>query len=395
MQFDLLIRGGEVVDPASGYSGVLDVALQGGTIAAVDREIPAESAALVVDAAGRVVTPGLVDLHTHVYRGVTYWGVDADALAASSGVTTWIDAGSAGALTLPGFREFIVEPATVRIRPFLNVSSVGLVAENHELANLAHVDVDLCRRLVELNRDLVVGVKVRMGTPTVGAHGVEPLRRALRVADECALPLMVHIASAPPGIDKVLGLMRPGDVLTHCFTGQSMKIVDVDGRLLEAARRAWDAGVIMDVGHGAGSFSFATSEALLASGRRPDVISTDAHQLSVRGPMIDLPTCMSKFLALGMSLPEVVRAATSRPAEVLGLEAGTLRPGAPADVTVLTRGHGRFTFSDVEGDVREGRELLRCEQTIVAGQPLERRPAPPPAPWVVSDEPGPAEIRAR
>ncbi len=384
MRFDLLIRGGEVVDPAAGYEGRMDVAIERTRIAAVDREIPSDSAFQVVDATGKLVTPGLVDLHTHVFRGVTYWGIDADAIGSQTGVTTWIDAGSAGALTLPGFREFIVERATVRIYPFLNISCIGLVGENYELANLAYVDVDILRRLVDVNRDLVLGVKVRMGTPTVGENGIEPMRRARRAADECELPLMVHVTFSPPRIDEVLALMKPGDILTHCFTGLTMKIVDEEGRLFDFARRAWDGGVIMDVGHGAGSFSFASAEPLLAAGHKPDVISTDAHQLSVRGPMFDLPTCMSKFLALGMSLPEVVRAATSRPAEILGLErdVGTLRPGALADVAIMALHRGRFPFYDIAGDVREGRELLRCAQTIVNGRPLEPLPSPPPAPWV-------------
>jgi dihydroorotase len=384
MRFDLLIRGGRLVDPAAGYDGVLDVAIAGDRIAAVDGAIPDSSAGTVVDATGKIVTPGLVDLHTHVFRGVTYWGIDADAYASRTGVTTWVDAGSAGALTIAGLREFVIEPARVRILPFLNISCIGLVSENYELTRLEHVDVELFRRLVDLNNDLVVGVKVRMGTPIVGDNGLEPLRRARAAADECELPLMVHVSFAPPEIDEVLELMRPGDVLTHCFTGLTMKIADDAGHLRDAARRAWDAGVIMDIGHGAGSFSFDVAEALVAGGHRPDVISSDAHQLSVHGPMFDLPTCMSKFLALGMSLPDVVRTATSRPAEVLGRsgEIGTLRPGAFADVAILTLHEGRFPFFDVHGTMREGSQLLRCAETIVGGRPLERLPEPPPAPWV-------------
>jgi len=319
MRFDLLIKGGEVVDPGGGREGRLDVAIDRERIAAVDAAIPAESAFRVVDAEGQYVTPGLVDLHTHVFHKVTYWGIDPDPPGASSGVTTWNDAGSAGALTLPGLREFVADRARVRITAFLNISNIGLVGENHECANLAYLDVDLFRCLADRNRDLVRGVKVRMGTPTVGENGLEPLRRARRAAEECELPLMVHIAFGPPGIDDVLELMRPGDVLTHCFTGLLMKIVDDEGLLREFAKRAWDSGVVMDIGHGTGSFSYDTAEALMAAGRRPDVISTDLHQLSVKGPAYDLPTCMSKFLHLGMSLRDVVAATTVRPAEILGI----------------------------------------------------------------------------
>jgi dihydroorotase len=383
MRFDLLIRGGEVVDPGGGHEGRLDVAVSRGRIAAVDAGIPAESAFRVIDAAGQHVTPGLVDLHTHVFHKVTYWGIDPDPVAAASGVTTWNDAGSAGALTLPGLREFIVEPARVRVTAFLNISNIGLVGENYECANTAYLDVDLFRRLADRNRDLVVGVKVRMGTPTVGDNGLEPLRLARRAADECELPLMVHVAFGPPEIEDVLALMRPGDILTHCFTGLTMKIVDDEGRLYDFAKRAWDSGVVMDIGHGTGSFAYETAEALMAAGRRPDVISTDLHQLSINGPAYDMPTCLSKLLHLGMSLPEVVRAATCRPAEVLGMdrEIGTLRPGSIADVALFRVLPGRFPLYDIWGEMREADRLLVNTLTIAGGRPLDPLPPALPAPW--------------
>lgn len=383
MRFDLLIRGGHVVDPGGGHEGDLDVAITDGRIAAVDSDISAESAFHMIDAAGQYVTPGLVDLHTHIFHKVTYWGINPDPVASTSGVTTWNDAGSAGALTLPGLREFVVERARVRITAFLNISNIGLVGENYECANLAYLDVDLFRRLANQNRDLVRGVKVRMGTPTVGENGLEPLRRARRAAEECELPLMVHVAFGPPEVEDVLALMRPGDILTHCYTGLTMKIVDDQGRLHDYAKRAWDAGVIMDIGHGTGSFSFETAEALTAAGRRPDVISSDLHQLSINGPAYDLPTCMSKFLHLGLSLRDVVEAATSRPAEILGIDrdAGTLRPGSRADVALFRLYRGRFPLYDISGAMREAGELLANTLTIVGGKPLERLEPEPPAPW--------------
>jgi dihydroorotase len=383
MRFDLVIRGGEVVDPGGGHAGRLDVAVTRGRIAAVDAEIPESAAFRTIDATGQFVTPGLVDLHTHVFHKVTYWGIDPDPVASTSGVTTWNDAGSAGALTLTGLREFVVDRSDVRITAFLNIANIGLVGENYECANLAYLDVDLFRRLADRNRDLVHGVKVRMGSPTVGDNGLEPLRLARHAADECELPLMVHIAFGPPGIEEVIELLRPGDILTHCFTGLTMKIVDDEGRLYEAVRRAWERGVVMDIGHGTGSFAFETAEALIAAGRKPDVISTDLHQLSINGPAYDMPTTMSKFLYLGMSLPEVVRASTSRPAEVLGIdrEVGTLRPGSVADVALFRLLRGTFPLYDIWGARREARELLVNTLTIAGGRSLRRRPPDPPAPW--------------
>ena len=308
MRFDLLIRGGEVVDPGGGKEGRLDVAIERDRIAAVDKDISPESAFHVVDAGGQIVTPGLVDLHTHVFHKITYWGIDPDPVASRTGVTTWNDAGSAGALTLPGLRDFVVRPAQVGITAFLNISSIGLVCDDYECANSHYLDVELFRRLADRNRDLVRGVKVRMGNvPTFEGDALEPLRRARRAADECELPLMVHIAFGPPAVEEVLPFLKPNDVLTHCFTGLPMRIVDAEGRLLDTAKRAWDSGVVMDIGHGTGSFSFETAEAVTAAGHKPDVISTDLHQLSINGPAFDLPTTLSKFIHLGMSLREVGR----------------------------------------------------------------------------------------
>jgi dihydroorotase len=384
VRFDLLIRGGEVIDPGGAHEGRLDVAITRDRIAAVDSNIPAESAFRVVDATGQIVTPGLVDLHTHVFHKLTYWGIDPDPVGSRSGVTTWNDAGSVGALTVDGFRDFIVRPARVGITAFVNISSIGLVCDDYECANPWYLDVDLLRRIVERNRDLVLGVKVRMGNlvPLVG-DPLEPLRRARQAADECELPLMMHISFGPPTIDEVLPFLKPKDVLTHCFTGHAMKIVDDAGQLLDVARRAWESGVVFDVGHGTGSFSFQTAEAVMGDGRKPDVISTDLHQLSINGPTFDLPTTLSKFLQLGMSLAEVIEAATVRPAQVLGLEreVGTLQPGSRADVALFKLYEGRFPLQDIHGNVREAGRLLRNTVTIVGGRELERLPSPPGAPW--------------
>jgi dihydroorotase len=216
MRFDLIIKGGEVVDPGAGLSGHLDVAIVGDRIAAVERDLPVRDAWRVVDACGQYVTPGLVDLHTHVYRGVGYFGVDADAIAWRCGVTTWVDAGSSGAFTIPGFREYIVEPARVRIRAFIAMSYMGIPGLNYdEYAVLQSLDPELLRRAVALNRDLVVGIKVRMGTGRTGYQGLEPLRRARQAADEMGLPIMCHIATAPPAVDEILALMKAGDIITH------------------------------------------------------------------------------------------------------------------------------------------------------------------------------------
>jgi dihydroorotase len=228
--------------------------------------------------------------------------------------------------------------------------------------------------VVNEHRDIVQGVKVRMGVKTVGPNGVEPLRRGIEAAERCELPVMVHIAVPPPEIGDFIGLLRPGDIITHCFTGHPMRLFDDAGRLLDVARQAIDKGVILDIGHGAGSFTFKSAEAALAAGIRPHAISTDMHQMSVAGPMFDLPTCLSKFLCLGVPLPEVIAMATAAPARILRMaDRGTLRVGALADIGIFRLHSGEFPLYDNTGAVRQSRQLLRNAVTIVGGRVLERQ----------------------
>lgn len=382
--YDVLIKGGEVVDPGSDRSDPLDVAITDGRVAAVEPGIPSTAARELIDATGQIVTPGLVDLHAHCFDQFTYWGIRPDPIAASTGVTTWNDAGSPGALTMAGFRRHVVEQAVVDVKCFMNISMIGLVAENYEVTSLELCDLELFQRISDLNREIVRGVKVRIGTPTVGENGVEPLRLAIRAGNACGLPVMVHIAMAPPEIDEVVDLLRPGDIVTHAFTGLTMRLVGEDGNVRGSVQRAVERGVLLDIGHGAGSFSFNVAEMLVEHGCRPDIISSDVHQLSINGPMFDLPTTMSKFLLLGMSMSEVVRATTIRPAQVLGLEgeAGTLRPGSRADIAVFRLLQGEFPLFDVHGEKRVAQQLLRNTATIVGGNRLAPCEPDPPAPWV-------------
>jgi dihydroorotase len=248
--FDMLIKGGHVIDPASGVDGRMDIALKRSRIAAVDKNIPLNSALEVIDATNQYVSPGFIDLHSHVYTGVTFWGIDADSLASHTGVTTWIDAGSAGAYTLSGFRDLIIKPSSVRIYSMLNISTIGLVPSNYELTRIEWCNVDLLRKIANKNRDIVLGIKVRMGIPMAGELGIEPLIRARLAADKCELPIMVHIAWAPPALKEVIARMKPGDILTHCFTGLSMRIVDEKRCIFDFVKRAWDNGIVMDIAHG-------------------------------------------------------------------------------------------------------------------------------------------------
>ncbi len=384
MGFDLVIKNGEVVDPGSNLTGRLDVAIRNGTIAAVDRSIPTDPAAPAIDASGQIVTPGLFDLHTHVYWGATYWGIEPDPIAARTGVTTWLDAGTAGGYSFPGFRRYVVEASASRVFGLLNVSAIGLVAPTYEVSNLDYCDLALARQTVEANRDVLLGIKARIDALTTRGVGLEPLRLARKLADQVELPLMVHIGKAPPAIEDIFTLLRPGDILTHCCTGQTNRLPNADGHLPDFVRRAWQEGLVLDLGHGTGSFSYEIAEQMLAAGAPPDIISSDMHQLSVQGPMFDLPTTLSKFLNLGMTLPEVIERATVRPARAMRRpDLATLRPGAPADVAIFALEEGDYTFHDVFMSPRSAKQRLVNRVTLRAGKPMTPQTARPLAPWAV------------
>jgi dihydroorotase len=371
--YDLLFTGGEVLDPGGGHSGRLDVAVRDGLIAEVAPELP-RRATSIIDVSGRTITPGLVDLHTHVHPGSGYWGIDPDPIAWYTGVTTWVDAGSAGAYTFDGLRAAIAKRG-VRTPVLLNIAGQGLSARTGEGRDLADLDVDLAVGTVLAHRELIRGFKVRIDKETVGTNGVEPLRRALTAAEACGVPVMVHIGTAPPALAEVLDLLRPGDILTHCASG----LADPTG---PAAHAAHDRGVLFDIGHGSGAFAFETIDRQLGAGLRPYSISTDLHARSVYGPVFDLPTTMMKLLAAGLSLTDVVAAATVRPARALGLNAGTLSVGSPADIAVFHLVEGAFELVDAHRQTRVAPLRMINEGTYVGGRRLTPKLPDPPPPWI-------------
>ncbi|MGC4193269.1 MAG: amidohydrolase/deacetylase family metallohydrolase [Thermomicrobiales bacterium] len=386
-RFDTVITGGELVDPGAGHIGRFDIGIRDGKVAAVEPSIPAEAGDRAIDASGQVVTPGLVDLHTHVYWGATYWGIEADPVAARSGVTTWLDVGSAGGYSFPGFREWIVGGSTAKVYALLNVSSIGLIAPTWELTNPDYWDVDLAAQVVEENRDIILGIKARIDRNTTRGVGIAPLEKARELADRVGLPLMTHIGNGPPTIDDVAAWLRPGDILTHCFTGNDMAIADEHGNIRPEIAQLQQDGLILDIGHGAGSFGYRVAESMLEHGILPDVISSDIHQLSVQGPMFDLPTTLSKFLNLGMNLPQVVACATVNAARAVHLEdAGTLALGKPADVALFRIEEGEFTFYDSVMTARTGSKMLVNTLTLVDGQELPRKAERPLHFWSRLDE---------
>jgi dihydroorotase len=366
MTWDLLLVGGVLADGVRA-----DIAISDGVIAAVETGLPFK-AAQIVDISAKLVTPGLIDLHTHVGPG--YWGIDPDATAWHTGVTTWVDAGSAGAYTIDGLRR-VAAGSGVRIPALLNISAVGLAGRTGESRDLGNCDVALAADTLQKHRDLLRGVKVRIDRDTVGDNGVEPLRRAIAAAERAGVPVMVHIGTTPPSLDEVLDLLRPGDIVTHCASG-------IASPLGPAVHAAVERGVLLDIGHGSGAFAFDVLERQLEAGLRPHTISTDLHARSLHGPVFDLPTTMAKLLAAGLTLSEVVTATTEAPARALGLPGGRLVPGAPADLAVFTVTEEQFEVTDAHRQVRRSPLRLVNEMTYAGGRPLiPSLPAPVPS-WI-------------
>ena len=370
---DLILKGGRLIDPASGRDETADIAFDDGKVIEIGRDLPTDGAE-IIEARGLLVVPGLIDLHTHVYWGGTSLGVDAAEVARRSGTTTFVDAGSAGPGNFHGFRRLVIESSPLRIVPFLNISFPGIFAFGAsvmvgECADLRLLDPRECVRVINANRELIAGVKVRVGRNAGGASGVAPLDIALEVAAETGLPVMAHLDNPPPSRLAVLSRLRRGDILTHCFRPFPNAPVEGDGRVREEVLEARRRGVVFDIGHGSGSFGFRTAEAMLAGGFPPDVISSDVHTLSINGPAFDQLVTMSKFLCLGMELAEVIRAGTAAPGAALGrTDIGRLAIGAVGDATLLELAEGEFEYRDVLGETRKARQRLKARGLVVGGR---------------------------
>jgi dihydroorotase len=374
MTFDLILRGGRVIDPSQGIDHVADVAFAGGKVARVDRQLRADAGTEVRDVSGYIVTPGLIDLHTHVYWGGTSLGIDAEDFCRRSGVTTCIDTGSAGPGNFAGFRRHVIEPSAVRILAYLHVSFAGIyafsktimVGESEEMRLLAPVEA---AQVADANRDVIIGIKVRVGRHASGTSGAAPLDIALQVAGEVGLPLMCHIDHPPPSYEEVLARLRGGDVLTHAFRPFPNAPVDSQGRVKPEVLRARERGVQFDIGHGKGSFAFKTARGMLANGFYPDTISSDVHQLCIDGPAYDQVTTLSKFLCMGMPLDKVIAASTCNAATALKRhELGTLKPGSVGDATIISVQKGQFDYEDVVGEHMTGDQRIVSEGVVIAGR---------------------------
>jgi dihydroorotase len=372
--YDLILRGGHVIDPSQNIDGVMDVAFSDGKVAAVGKDLRSGPTTEVRSVAGHIVSPGLIDLHTHVYWGGTSLGIDADDFCRTSGVTTSIDTGSAGPGNFAGFRKHVIERSEARILAYLHVSFAGIFAfsKTHMVGESKNLELMAPREaaaVADANRDVIVGIKVRVGLHASGDQGSAPLDIALQVADEVGMPLMCHIDHPPPSYEEVIGMLRPGDVLTHAFRPFPNAPVTAQGKVKPAVLEARARGVLFDIGHGKGSFSFKTARAMLANGFMPDTISSDVHALCIDGPAYDQVTTMSKFLCMGMPLSEVIKQSTVNAAMALKRpELGSLKPGSVGDATILSVKEGEFDYEDVLGEHMTGTKRIVADGTVIGGK---------------------------
>ncbi|MEZ5086044.1 MAG: amidohydrolase/deacetylase family metallohydrolase [Tessaracoccus sp.] len=356
---NLILRGATVVG-----SGPGDLYITDGKIAA-----EAAADARVVDLDGALVTSGLIDIHTHVFIPAKTLGLPGDRVGVQQGVTTIVDAGSSGARDFDRFREEAVNTQKTRVLSWLNLASIGLVDGRHELVDLANVDLGWSQEVIEANRDLIVGIKARMSGSVVGDNGIEPLKLAIELGTRTNLPVMIHTGNRPPEMSDCLDLLRPGDVCSHAFHGKPGGIIDENGDARPAAVRAHERGVLFDIGHGEASLNFAVIARAKELGLIPHTISTDIHEGNVEGPVYSMAVTMSKALALGFSLDQVIEWSTTSPARAIRRpELADLSVGAPADLTVLRLVEGEFSYRDADANPLTGHQALEPTHVIKDGE---------------------------
>ena len=384
-KFDLLVKGAEVLDPSQNLRGKRDIGIRYGLIEALQPEIAPEKAQRVLAAAGKIVTPGLVDLHAHVFPYGSALGIPADELVPYQATTTLVSAGDAGANNIAAFRRAVVPQTRARLYAFVHIANMGLAGfPVPELYNIDYAQTEAAAKAVAENADFVIGIKVRMSENVIAKNGLEPLKRAIKACELAGTggKVMCHIGGVetPELMSQILDTLRPGDVLTHAFSGApniAGKFTNIvqDGKLLPAATAAKQRGVLFDVGHGGGSFDYTVAEAAMAAGAGPDTISSDIHVFSGNTPgMPYLTWVMSKFLNLGLSLEQVVSMATSAPAKVINRVPmlGTLQVGAPADLSLLEVVEGPVEFVDTRNNKRQGKVHIKPAGAVLAGVPHGR-----------------------
>jgi len=368
--YDIVIKNGTLIDPLQKIHEKMDIAITNGRITEVKRNINATSGKKIIDASNKIVVPGFIDFHVHVYYGATPLGIDADEYCLVKGSTTVVDAGSSGLHTFLGLKKYIIERSNTRIYALLSICSIGLTAAkiNVHLTDDRFFNVEDSCKLIKENRAHIIGVKWHH------SYGLKALLFARELANKSSCFLMCeNSAYLHYPLENVLRFMKKGDVLTHIFQGgPNPGILDEDGRISSDIIKAINRGIILDVGHGSKSFSFKIAEKALKEGIKPNIISTDLYNENLNGPVFDLPTTLSKFIALGLELEEVIEAATTTPAKLIGVrDIGNLKPGSFADILIIKLINGHFTYVDCYGEIRDASKKILPEVIIKNGKVLK------------------------
>lgn len=376
-EIDLLIKNGHVIDPAQGINRTMDIAIKDDRIVALDKTLSEQQVKTIVDAAGHYVVPGLIDLHAHIYWGATSLSVDPNTIYKASGITTFVDAGSAGAGNFVGLLEYVIKTSPINIFSFLNIAFPGIFAVNKNI-NIGEcfikelMSVDEAITICQQYPDYVVGIKARACQRAADQNGLLAIQRALEVAEQTHLPVMTHIGLPPPTVEEVVKLLRSGDIITHAFRGEAPNtFITPDHKIKACFYQAKERGIIFDVGHGAAGFGFDVARTFAKHDIWPDTISSDVHVISVAGPAYDLLTTMSKYLCLGMPLEKIIAAVTITPATIINKEnLGSLKVGNLADISILDIETGIFTYTDGEQQNMQGNKRFLAKTLIKSGSIL-------------------------
>lgn len=369
--YDLLIKNGTVIDPSQGLHDKRDIAFSDGKVALVAESISDSQAMEIIDATGLIVTPGLIDLHVHVFPGASHYGIEPDSSNVAKGVTTALDAGSAGARTFPAFRKHVLERAHTRLFALLNISAMGMISPKiGELEDIRWADIQEAITSGRENRDYIIGIKARLGHIQAANNDEEALKRAIQAADVLGGFVMIHVGGTSRPLEEMIRWLRPGDVVTHAYHGNTHGILDDAGKLKDGFKEAQARGVIFDIGHGRGSFSFDVAEKAISQGFFPGNISSDIHVYNIEGPVHDQMTTISKFLHLGLSLDDVIRLTTQSTAQAMGMDdhLGTLKTGAAGDATIMRHDEGKFKFTDSLDVSVEAKQKLNHVATVHDGK---------------------------
>ena len=392
--YDLILKGGTLIDSSQNFNGAHDLAVQGGKIAHIAPTIPREEARRVIEVPGTIVTPGLIDLHAHVFEGFTRFGVNPDMGGVYAGVTTLVDAGSAGCATFEGFPRHILPHCHTEIIPFLHICQTGLATIPDIIAE-GSIDLEGTLRVANRHKGLICGIKARMVSPALEIFGMEMPRLAKRAARESGIKLMVHIGDTekrydPTVIRRLLPMLEEGDILTHYFTANPGGVLDANGRLVPEAWEAAKTGVWFDTAHGQMNFSFETGRRIIDQGLLPHCISTDLTVPGRLRTVHSMTEMMTRFLGLGFTLEQVVTMCTANPARAIGADdrLGSLKVGRQADISVLRIAEGDWTVYDVLGASLKVKQALMPALTVKRGEVFI--PEWGPRPWGWEPDPGPS-----